>query len=113
MQTIAETRYFLSKVEKILTPREHERILLSLAVDPYLGVLIEGTGGLRKMRAARDGAGKSGGFRVVYYYFDETVPLILLDLFAKNEKTNLTKAERNALALMVDDLKKAWKRRRA
>ena len=66
---------------------------------------MEGTGGVRKVRFAIGGRGKSGGVRVVYYFHSEAMPVYLLTLFAKNEKANLTKAERNALARLVTDLK--------
>ena len=59
------------------------------------------------MRFAVGGRGKSGGVRVVYYFHSEAIPVYLLTLFAKNEKANLTKAERNALARLVNELKRA------
>ena len=70
--------------------------------------LIEGTGGVRKLRWARDGRGKSGGVRVISYFHSEAMPLYLLTMFAKNERANLSKAERNALADLVDALVQIW-----
>ena len=70
--------------------------------------LIEGFGGVRKLRWARDGRGKSGGVRVIYYFHSEAMPLYLLTMFAKNERANLSKAERNALAGLVDALVHIW-----
>lgn len=75
-----------------------------LAADPLCGDLIQGTGGVRKIRFAIQGRGKSGGVRVVYYYYNETRPLFLLTVFSKNEKDNLTMAERNSLAKLVKAL---------
>ncbi len=69
---------------------------------------MEGTGGVRKLRWGRQGRGKSGGVRVIYYVHSELMPLYLLTLFAKNERANLTKAERNELAGLVDILISAW-----
>ena len=63
---------------------------------------------MRKLRWARDGRGKSGGVRVIYYFHSETMPLYLLTMFAKNERANLSKAERNALAGLVDVLVQIW-----
>ena len=57
-----------------------------------------GCGGARKFRFARQGSGKSGGYRVVTYFAGVGVPAFLLTLFPKNMKTNLTPAERNAFA---------------
>ena len=46
---------------------------------------------MRKLRWARDGRGKSGGERVIYYFHSEAMPLYLLTMFAKNERANLSK----------------------
>lgn len=79
-----------------------------LATHPKAGDLIEGTGGIRKLRWGRSGQGKSGGVRVIYYFHSDAMPLYLLTLFAKNERANLSKAERNELAKLVDILVKVW-----
>ena len=73
-----------------------------MAAHPADGDLIEGTGGVRKLRWGRDGRGKSGGVRVIYYFHGEAMPLYLLTMFVKNERANLSKAERNELAGLVD-----------
>ena len=71
---------------------------------------MEGTRGIRKLRWGRGGRGKSGGVRVIYYFFDEEMPLYLLTLFAKNEQENLSKAERNELGKLVDVLVGVWRK---
>lgn len=76
------------------------------------GDLIEGTGGLRKLRFGKGNKGKSGGVRVIYYYHDLHMPTLLITIFAKNEKDNLSKAERNALAEVVDEIKRQRRRKR-
>jgi len=86
---------------------EQQAVVQMIAQDPACGDLMEGTGGVRKVRVAVGGRGKSGGVRVVYYFHSEAMPVYLLTLFAKNEKANLTKAERNALARLVTELKRA------
>jgi hypothetical protein len=68
-----------------------------VASDPQCGVVIPGTGGVRKVRVAASGRGKSGGARVIYLFGGDHVPMFLLAVFAKNEKGNLSQAERNAL----------------
>ena len=80
-----------------------------LAEFPKSGAVMRGTGGLRKLRWTRQGSGKSGGVRVIYYYHDERIPLYLLTVFGKGEKDNLSKAERNELAELVQLLVKAWR----
>ena len=52
---------------------------------------MEGTGGVRKLRWGRGAQGKSDGFRVTYYFHDESMPLYLLTLFAKNQRANFIK----------------------
>lgn len=101
MQTIAETPEYIRRAEKLLSDDERRDVLQYLAAHPRSGDLMEGTGGVRKLRWARGGRGKSGGVRVIYYFHSDALPLYLLTLFAKNERANLSKAERNALADMV------------
>jgi len=57
-------------------------------------------GGLRKIRIAREGGGKSGGYRTIYVFGGVHVPVFLVTLFAKNEKDNLSKAEQADLIAM-------------
>jgi hypothetical protein len=73
-----------------------------LAARPKAGDLDEGTGGVRKLRWGRGAQGKSGGVRVIYYVHSEKMPLYLLTLFAKNERANISKVQRNELAELVD-----------
>ena len=108
MLTIAEVTEYIRQAEKLLSAAERQDILSYLAAHPKTGDLIEGTGGVRKLRWGRGGRGKSGGVRIIYYYHSELMPLYLLTLFAKNEQDNLSKAERNELAKLVNLLVEAW-----
>jgi hypothetical protein len=108
MLTVAEVPEYIRRAEKLLTSDERLDLVNYLAVRPKAGVLLEGTGGVRKLRWSRQGMGKSGGVRVIYYYHSGAMPLYLLTLFAKNERANLTQAERNELAALVDELVSAW-----
>jgi hypothetical protein len=74
------------------------RIVSFLAANPEAGIQL-GVG-LRKVRIARSGGGKSGGYRTLYVFGGIHMPLFLLTVFAKNEKANLTKAEQ-AVAVEV------------
>lgn len=102
MITIAETTEYARRVRKLLTEKERSDLIIFLAANPKAGVVMEGTGGIRKVRWAREGKGKSGGVRVIYFYFNEGMPLYLLTLYGKSEKDNLTAAERTDLAKLVD-----------
>lgn len=108
MQTVAETPEYIRRAEKLLSDDERRDVLQYLAAHPRTGDLMEGTGGVRKLRWARGGRGKSGGVRVIYYFHSDAMPLYLLTLFAKNERANLSKAERNALADLVGILAATW-----
>ena len=74
--------------------------------------MIQGTGGLRKIRWKRPGAGKRGGVRIIYYYYDQHAPVYLLTAFAKNEKENITNEDKQHLAALTAQLKEAIKNRR-
>ena len=113
MQTIAELPEFIRAAEKLLTHAERLDVVRYLAEHPKAGDVMEGTGGVRKLRWGRGGQGKSGGARVIYYFHDEKMPLYLLTLFAKGDKSNLTKAERNELAGLVVLLVQIWKEKKA
>lgn len=111
MLTVAELSEFIRTADKLLTETERQDVIDYLAAHPKAGDLMEGTGGVRKLRWGRGGQGKSGGARVIYYFHDEVMPLYLLTLFAKGDKDNLTKAERNELHGLVQLLVQIWKRK--
>ena len=113
MQGIAELPSYARLATKLLDPQERQDLIAYLANHPEAGDIMEGTGGVRKLRWGRGSQGKSGGVRVIYYYHDARMPLYLLTLFAKGDKVNLTKAERNDLASLVDILVGIWKGRKS
>ncbi len=102
MLTIAELPEYIRRAEKLLSVGERLDIVNHLAAHPKAGDLMEGTGGVRKLRWGRGAQGKSGGVRVIYYVHSDAMPLYLLTLFAKNERANLSQAERNELAGLVN-----------
>lgn len=108
MLTIAELPEYIHRAEKLLSVAERTEIINYLAARPKAGDLIEGTGGVRKLRWGRGAQGKSGGVRVIYYVHSDVMPLYLLTLFAKNERANVSKAERNELHSLVDLLVSIW-----
>jgi len=108
--TVVETPTFLKDVKRVgLSEEEHRSLVNFLAANPLAGVIMEGSGGVRKVRFAGEGRGKSGAYRVVYYFHDATIPLFALALFAKNEKANLTMAERNALRAILPQIVQAYR----
>lgn len=81
-----------------------------IASSPLSGVSIGG--GVRKVRIARSGQGKSGGYRVVFLFADEDVPVFLLTLFAKNEKSNLTQREQQTIIAAAKAMITDYRRRK-
>lgn len=106
--TVAELPEYQKAAARLMGAEERTAIVHFLAARPKAGDLMEGTGGIRKLRWGREGRGKSGGVRVVYYFHSDDMPLYLLTVFAKNERANLSKGERNELAGLVDLLKQIW-----
>jgi hypothetical protein len=108
MQTIVELPEFLKKSEKLLGALERQSVINYLAAHPAAGDIMQGTGGIRKLRWSAKGKGKSGGVRVIYYFHNKAMPIFLLTLFGKGEKSNLTPSERNALAKLTSLLIKNY-----
>lgn len=96
--TVVETASFIAAAKVCMTDEERMEAINMIAAHPECGDLIPGGGGIRKVRFAVGGKGKSGGVRIIYYFHNERVPAFLLTVFAKNERANLTKAETNLLA---------------
>jgi len=110
--TIAETAEYIRTASRLLTDSERQDVLTYLAAHPKAGDLIEGTGGVRKLRWGRGSTGKSGGVRVIYYFHSEAVPLYLLTMFGKGERANINQAERNELRDLVKLIAETWKGKR-
>ena len=79
MITVVELPEFISRAKKLLSETERDALISYLSAHPVSGVILTGTGGIRKLRWKREGAGKSGGNRVIYYYHSERYPLFLLN----------------------------------
>jgi hypothetical protein len=99
--TVAETSEFARRAKKLLSEEEKSKLIFFLAARPKTGAIMEGAGGIRKIRWAKEGKGKSGGVRIIYFFHNEEMPLYLLTLYGKNEKDNLSEGERKALAKLA------------
>lgn len=84
-----------------LTDEDRRRLENALQDNPKIGDLMEGTGGLRKMRFAFEHQGKSGSTKVCYVDMVIKEKIVFVDVFVKKDKENLTKAERNELKKIV------------
>jgi len=112
LPTVVETSAFARRAEELLTDEEHDDLLLYLSMYREVGDEIPGTGGVRKLRYSIGGRGKSGGVRVIYYFFDEANPVLALFLYGKNEQSNLTPAEKKHAASLAAAMKAEAKARR-
>jgi hypothetical protein len=81
----------------VLTEAERVSLVDFVAENPTAGDLMQGSGGARKLRWGARGKGKSGGARAITFYAGPDLPVFLMTVFGKNEKANLSKAERNEL----------------
>jgi len=105
MRTVVETPAYLAAARSTgMTEAERKLVVDLMAEKPTAGDAMVGTGGCRKVRIAGRGKGKSGGYRVITVSGGDDVPVFLLTVFGKGEKTNLSKAERNELAKMTKTL---------
>lgn len=95
--TVVETPIFLRAAKSLLSDDERQELVAYLAEYPEKGVIIPDTGGVRKLRWARKGEGKSIGYRVIYYFHSKYIPLFVILIYGKNDKSNLTKEEKNTM----------------
>ena len=102
MQSICHTPAFRRAALDVgMTEADFDKLEDLLGRNPQAGEEMVGTGGCRKLRFARPGHGKSGGYRVITFFTGAELPVFLLTVFAKNERANLNQAERNALSTMT------------
>lgn len=85
-----------------LNDDEYRLFQADLMVNPKQGDVIQGTGGLRKIRVASKGKGKRGGSRVIYYYLDDKTRFYLLTIYSKNEVTDLTAEHKKQLKAFLE-----------
>jgi hypothetical protein len=103
MLTVIETPVFLRYAAKVWDDVEREAFIAWLAEHPDAGDLIQGTGGLRKVRWSRSGMGKRGGTRVIYMLRNERGELVLLIVYAKAEHDTLSNAFLRSLAQLYEE----------
>jgi len=103
---------FLSATKKLMDDAERAELVGYLAHNPTVGVVVPGSGGVRKLRWGLEGRGKRGGARVIYFFHDMEMPLYLLEAFAKDDRANLTKAECNELRQVTEQIVESYKGRR-
>jgi len=94
MHTVAQLRSFDTAARDAgMSEQEIEDLVTYLSENPEAGDEMTGTGGCRKVRLAGRGKGKSGGYRTVTFFSGDSMPVYLITVFSKGEKSNLTALE--------------------
>ena len=99
---IVETRGFTARISDLLRDEDYRLLQVELVRNPETGRVIPGTGGLRKLRWAASRRGKRGGARVIYFWHPKSQHLLMLFAYPKNERSDLTAAQRRTLRKIVE-----------
>ena len=108
MRRVIRSSRYERAAARLLRPSARRELEESIAAEPARHPLIPGTGGFRKARWRRPGGGKSGGVRVIYYFILRPDVVFLAELYAKNEKENLTHAEENKLRKIASEIEREF-----
>lgn len=100
---IIETTAFTRRISTLLTDDEYAALQGLLTIEPDLGALIPGGGGVRKLRWATKHRGKSGGIRIIYYWVVSHNPIYMLTTYSKNEQIDLSPSQLQSLRRLVEE----------
>lgn len=98
-----ETSIFTRQVQKLLTDDEYRELQQALVDRPDAGAVMVGSGGLRKIRWAKEGRGKRGGVRAIYYWAVSSEQILMLFMYPKGEQDDLTSAQIKMLRQIVEE----------
>jgi hypothetical protein len=96
-----ETPVFTATMQRHLDDDQYRQLQIALMLRPEQGPVIRASGGLRKVRWAKPGAGKRGGLRVIYFWAPAERAFYMLYAYAKAEQGDLTPAQTRALGRLV------------
>jgi hypothetical protein len=108
---IVETDGFAKDARKIFTEEELGALHQHLGTFRELGNVISGSGGLRKVRWSAQGKGKRSGARVIYYYGGDHMPLFMIAIYTKSEKSDMTRAELKMATKLINALRQQYRPR--
>jgi hypothetical protein len=100
-----ETSGFTRDIQALMADDDYRRLQQALTDHPDAGVVVPGTGGLRKLRWALTGMGKRSGARVIYYWRVDESQILMLAVYAKNDRVDLSPDDRQLLRRVVE----SWK----
>lgn len=105
-RVFATSRYE-REAKRLLAEAEIATMESAIAADPESHPVVPGAGGVRKARWGREGKGKSGGVRIVYYYWLRDGEVYMLSIYAKNEQADMDAADKKAARKFVETLRNA------
>ena len=110
--TLIELPFFSKYREDYLNDHEYSKLQELLVNNPTSGDLIQGTGGLRKLRYGDSsrGKGKRGGLRIIYYWWVNAYQIFLFTIYDKNEMTDLSHDQKKKLKELLENEIKARSR---
>ena len=111
--TVVETETFVRQADAVWTEAERTEFIDYIARNPTVGDLMPQSGGVRKVRWRREGSGKRGGVRVIYFFMDLDAPLFLLMIYAKAARSALSPDARRAVKALAGRLRQARAARKA
>lgn len=100
-----ETKLFTQLIKEYLSDEEYGELQQYIMKNPEIGKVIRGSGGVRKVRWAREGIGKSGGIRTIYYWAKARDQVYMLTMYSKSEKENIDKKTLVQIAKELEGMK--------
>ena len=100
---IVETTVFTRQVQKLLSSEEYRQLQIELTNKPSIGAIIPKSGGLRKIRWGYRSKGKRGGVRVIYYWVVQQKRLLMLLIYPKNVRGDLSPAQLKLLRQIIKE----------
>jgi mRNA-degrading endonuclease RelE of RelBE toxin-antitoxin system len=100
---IIETSIFTRQVRELLSDGEYRDLQEALVSRPDAGSVVRGSGGLRKLRWGVRGKGKRGGVRIIYYWAARRAQILMLLIYSKSERDDLTPGQLKSLKRVVEE----------
>ena len=99
---IIETHIFTKRINRLMKEDVYRELQNELIESPDIGKVIQGSGGIRKIRWSGSGRGKRGGSRIIYYWAKNKDQIYMLFIYEKNELSDLTKDQLSTLKKIVE-----------